>query len=109
MTLTRRILGPDGIVPLAMESVSGDVKAVEFLIGDFDPYRIGIGILHSGDRQAFLGRGVRDQFNDGFQRCQRFGTPVDGYKGKESVFDLVPLAASWRVMADGDGQPGFVS
>ncbi len=98
----------DGVIPLAMKSVSDDVKSFEFLIADLDTRRIGTAILHSSDGQPFFGGGVGDQFNNRFQRGQRLGTPVDGDVGKESVFDLVPLAGSWRKMTHRDDETGLV-
>ena len=91
-----------------MESVSDDVQRRKLFVGHLDAGRIGPAILHGSDCQPFFGGGVGDQFNDRFQRGQRLGAPVDGDKGKESVFDLVPFAGAWRKMADGDGEPGLV-
>src|SRR5437764_15256361 len=87
-----------------MESVADEMKGFEFVIGDFDAGGIGMGILHRSHREPFFGGGMRNQFNDRFQRGQRLGTPVDGDIGKESVFDLVLLAGAWRKMADGVGE-----
>lgn len=81
----------EGIIPLAMESVADEMKRFEFGIGDFDAGGMGMGILHRSHREPFFGGGMRNQFNDRFQRGQRLGAPVDGDGGKESVFDLVPL------------------
>ncbi len=86
-----------------MESIADEMKRLEFFIGHFDAGGIGMAILHSGHRQPFFGGGMGNQFNDGFQRGQRLGTPVNGDVGKKPVFDLVPLACTWREMTDRDG------
>ena len=82
----------DGVVPLAMKGISDDVEGVELGVGDGDARRIGMAVLEGSDVQSFFGGRMRDQLNDGFQRRERVGTPVDGNEGKEAVFDLVPRA-----------------
>ncbi len=86
-----------------MESIADEMKRLEFFIGDFDTGRIEMAILHGSDSQPFLRGRVGNEFNDGFQRGQRLGTPVNGDVGKKPVFDLVPLACTWREMTDRDG------
>ena len=95
-------------MPIAMEHVADEMKRLEFGIGDFYAGRIGMSILHRSHREPFFGGSMRKQFNDRFQRGQWFGAPVDGDVGKESVFDLVPLAGAWGKMADGDGESSLV-
>ena len=82
----------DGVVPLAMKGISDDVEGVELGVGDGDARRIGMAVLEGSDVQSFFGGRMRDQLNDGFQRRERVGTPVDGNEGKESMFNCVPLA-----------------
>src|SRR5260370_29604308 len=50
---------------------------------------------------------MRNQFNHGLKRRERFPTPIDGNVRKESVLDLVPFAGGWRQVANGDGQTGL--
>ena len=84
------------------------MKSLEFFVSHFDACGIGIAILDRRDRESFIGPRVGDQFNDGLQRGQRFGTPVDGNVGKQPVLDRVPLARAWRKMADHDGEARLV-
>jgi len=51
MTVRGRILWLEGIIPLTVESISDEVKSVEFFIGHFDAGRIDMAILHSGHRR----------------------------------------------------------
>src|SRR5712691_6860187 len=108
MTIRGRILWLEGVIPLAMESVADEMKRFEFVIGDFDAGGRGMAILHRSHREPFFGGGMRNQFNDRFQRGQRLGAPVEGDIRKELVFDFVPLAGAWGKMADGDAEPGLV-
>src|SRR6266852_2554367 len=107
LTSRGRFLRLKGIIPLTMESISDEMQRRQLLVGHLDASRIGTTILHGSDRQPLIGGGVGDQFNDRFQPGQRLGAPIDGDVGKESVFDLVPLAGAWGKMADGDGESGF--
>src|SRR5205823_14173251 len=108
MTIRGRILWLEGVIPLAVKSVSGDVKSLEFLIAHFDASGIGVGVLDGSDDQSFLGGGMRDELNDRFKRDQGLGTPVDGDIGEEAMFDLVPFAGARRKMTDRDAQSRLV-
>src|SRR5713101_9743042 len=101
-------LWQEGVIPLAVKLVSGDVKSLEFLIADFDASRIGVGVLDGRDDQSFLGGGMRDELNDRFKRDQGLGTPVDGDVREEPMFDLIPFAGARRKMTDRDAQSSFV-
>ena len=87
-------MGFDGVVPLPMKGIADDVEGLEFGVGDGDACRIGLAVLDGRDVQSFLGGGMRDQLNNGFQRRERCGSPVDGNEGKEAMLDLVPRARS---------------
>src|SRR5436305_14265016 len=93
-------LWQEGVIPLAVKIVSGDVKSLEFLIAHFDASRIGVGVLDGSDDQSFLGGGMRDELNDRFKRDQGLGTPVDGDVGEELMFDVIPFAGSCRKLTD---------
>ncbi len=81
----------DGVVPLAMKGIADDVEGLELSVRDGETRRVCLAVLDGGDVQSFLGGRMRDQLNDSFQRRERFGTPINGNEGKETVFDLVPL------------------
>ena len=82
----------DSVVPLAMKGIADDVKGLEFGVSDAEACRIRLAILDGNHVQSFLGGGMRDQLNDGFQRRERLGAPGDGNERKKAMFDLVPTA-----------------
>jgi len=84
------------------------ILSLEFNVGNGDARRIGAAVLDGSDSQSFFSGCMRDQLNDGFQRREWFGTPVDGNEGKEAVFDLVPLTGSRREVGHGDIQTLFI-
>ena len=102
------ILRCDRVIPLAMKGIAHDVEGLELSIGDGETRRIRLAVLDGNDVQSFLGARMRDQLNHRFQRCERFGTPIDGDERKEAVFDLVPLACSGRIMRDRDRELFFI-
>jgi hypothetical protein len=61
MTIRGRILWLEGVIPLAMESVTNEVKSLEFVIDDFDAGGIGRAILDSGHSEPFFGGGMGNQ------------------------------------------------
>ena len=51
---------------------------------------------------------MRDQLQHDFKGGERFGSPVDGNEGKESMLNLVPLAGGRRIMSYGDREVFFI-
>ncbi len=51
---------------------------------------------------------MRDQLQHDFKRGERFGSPVDGNEGKESMLNFVPLAGGRRIMSHRDRQVFFI-
>src|SRR6266568_6285674 len=45
---------------------------------------------------------MRNEFEHDFQGSKRLGTPIDGNKGEESMFDFVPFAGRRRIMGHRD-------
>jgi len=74
-----------------MEVVAGDGEGIDFRVGDLDALGIVGGVEFAGDRQAGLGGGCSDQFDDGKAAGQRSGAPVLRDVAKEPVLDLVPF------------------
>ena len=72
-----------------MKGIADDSEGLALGVGDDDACRIRLAVLDGGDAQSFCGGRLRDQFKNGFQRGEWFGTPIDGNAGKEAVFDLV--------------------
>jgi|GEM_PF-5413758 len=87
-----------------MKRLSLDVQSGQVFVRDFDACRITSAVLDGGDGQSLLGRRMRNQFNHGLKRRERFAPPIDRNVGKESVLDLIPFASSRRQMADGNAQ-----
>src|ERR1039457_3397848 len=102
MTIRGRNVRLEGVIPLAMKSVSDDVKSFEFRIADLNTRRIDVGVLDGRDHQSLLSRRMGDKFNHRLKRNQRLGTPVDGDVGEEPMFDFVPFAGAGRKMTDRD-------
>ena len=90
-----------------MKRLALDIQSGQVFVRDFDACRITIAVLDGGDGQSLLGRRMRNQFNHGLKRRERFAPPIERNVGKESVLDLIPFAGCWRHMADGNGQPGL--
>ena len=86
-----------------MKEFAHDIEGLELGVGDDDTRRIRLAVLDGCDVQSAsrVGR-MRDQFKNGFQRGEWFGTPIDGHEGKEAVFDLVPrgtvAGGSWATV-----------
>ena len=55
------------------------------------------------DQEAGGILGSADIVDDGFITLQGFAGPVDADRGKELMFDGVPLGGAWRIVADGNG------
>ena len=91
-----------------MKVITHDVEGLEFSVGDGETGWIGLGVLDRRDMQSFLGGRMRDQLNDGFQRGEWFGPPIDGNEGKEAMFDFVPFARRRRIMRHRDAEMFFI-
>src|SRR5260221_6574077 len=91
-----------------MKDIADDIEGLEFGVGDGETRRIQMAVLDSCDVQSFLGGRMGDQLNDGFQRGERFGTPVDGNERKEAMLDLVPFSGGRRLMRHCDAELYFI-
>src|SRR5260370_28455332 len=91
-----------------MKVITDEVEGLELGVTDGETRRIQMAVLDGGDAQSFFGGGMRDQLNDGFQRGERCGAPVDGSERKEAMLDLVPFAGGSRIMCHGDRELFFV-
>ena len=59
-------MGPDGVVPLAVEGVGIPAHRGDLGVGDLPAHRIAAPIQSTGDRQALCGGGRGDQPDDRF-------------------------------------------
>lgn len=84
-----------------MKPMAFNVDMLQLLIGDLAPGWIFSAVQPAGHFQSFRCGGLGDQGDDRFIIAQRLSTPIRREKGKEPVFDLVPLARAWRKMANG--------
>jgi hypothetical protein len=91
-----------------MEGVAFDVEGCHFGVADSDALFIGVGVEFAADRQARLGRGRCDRFDDCRPARERPATPILRDVAEQAVFDLVPLGCAGRIMAHDDGQSGLI-
>src|SRR5262249_61106528 len=59
------------------------------------------------DSEPPFGGGLTDQFDHHFMTCKWAPAPVHADVREEAVLDLVPLARTWRQVADRDVQTGL--
>ena len=83
----------DGVVPVAVPVVAGEVDGAHLLVGDFDAFGVG-GVVELGlDGEAGGGGCGADQVDDRLDRLEWSAAPVDRDVAEESVFDLVGMRA----------------
>ena len=83
-----------------MEFAAFQPDEFHLFIRHFPSRRIFPPVESAGDFESPGGGGARNEFDDGFLILQRLSPPVGGDKGKEPVFDLVPLAGAGRKVAN---------
>src|SRR5271154_2936734 len=77
-----------------MERVAVDVEGLHLGIANLDALLVGARVERTLDLQASLGRGRRDQLDDGQSVRQRSATPALRDMAEQAVLDLVPLRSS---------------
>jgi len=92
----------DGVVPIAVKSISEQMETSHIFVSDFEARGIGLAILDSGHRLAPLVRYMRNEFQHHFQGSKRFGTPIDGNEEEEPMFDVAAFAGRWWIMGHRD-------
>ena len=101
-------MGLDGVVPFAVEGISGKIEGCQFVIGNLEASWVGMAILESGHRQAFFGRRMRDELKNDLKGGEGLGPPIDGNEGKELMLDLVPFAGRRWIVSAGDREARLV-
>ena len=101
-------MGPDGVVPFALEGVTNEIDRGHLGIGDGDAGGVARGIEFAADAQPSLGRGGADQIDDDAVADQWFGAPIRADERKEAVLDLVPFSGAGRQVVDLDVDAEFV-
>src|SRR5271155_4228265 len=85
-----------------MERVAIDVEGLHLGIANLDALLVGARVERTLDLQASLGRGRRDQLDDGQSVRQRSATPALRDMAEQAVLDLVPLRSTRRIVMDVD-------
>src|SRR5262249_10424108 len=91
-----------------MERVFLESEFGHLLVGNLDPRRIGIRVQGTLDLQTGFGRGGGDQIDDALVADQRLASPVLTDKGKQTVFDFVPLVGPWWKVTNRNFQAGLI-
>ncbi len=91
-----------------MERIAGDVDGCHLGVLDLAALHVGALIKGALDGEARLGRGRRDQLDDGDAADQRPPAPVLGDVAEQAVFDLVPFRGAGRIVVDVKGEGGLV-
>src|ERR1035441_10182571 len=92
-----------GVVPVAMEGMTLELDGGEFLIRYFHALGIFAFIQFGAHSESGFGAGRRDQLDDGLEAAQGLSAPIEGDKGKQTMFDFVPFAGPGRQVAYRDG------
>src|SRR5271156_2360048 len=85
-----------------MERVAVDVEGLHLGIANLDALLVGARVERTLDLQASLGRGRRNQLDDGQSVRQRSATPALRDMAEQAVLDLVPLRSTRRIVMDVD-------
>src|SRR5579864_3204835 len=100
--------GLESVVPVRMSLMPTDAKRVHLGLCHFDACFVLIGVKERLHPESALCRRGTYQIYDCLIVDQRLPFPGKTDEREESVLDLVPLARSWRVMANRDSYPEFV-
>src|SRR5271163_575505 len=87
---------------IALERVAVDVEGLHLGIANLDALLVGARVERTLDLQASLGRGRRNQLDDGQSVRQRSATPALRDMAEQAVLDLVPLRSTRRIVMDVD-------
>jgi hypothetical protein len=74
-----------------MERIATDVEAFHLGIADLDAFLIDPRVERALDLEPGLGRGRRDQLDDGGMIHKRPAAPILGDATEQAMFDLVPF------------------
>src|ERR1700747_627505 len=85
-----------------MERVAAGSEGSHLGISCLDALLVGALVENAFDLQSRLGRGCRNQFDDGGAALQWPAAPVLRDVAETAVLDLVTLGRAWRIVADLD-------
>jgi hypothetical protein len=77
-------------------------------IGDFHALGIFVFIQFGAHRESGGGGRCRNQLNHGFKAAERLSAPIERNKGKQAVFNFIPLAGARRQVANRDGNTQLI-
>src|SRR5580700_4473570 len=92
-----------------MRFVALELELLDVLFRHLDTCVILICIQDGLNFQSATVTSTANEVHDGFKVDQRLAFPVQADEGKQPVFDLVPLAGSGRIMANGDRHASFIT
>src|SRR5262245_1934890 len=90
----------DGVVPLRMERIAGDVEGGHLGVADLDAFLVGALVEQAFDLEAGLGGRGADQLDDCNAIGERAAAPVLRDVAEQAVLDLVPLRGARRIVVD---------
>src|ERR1700730_13590207 len=108
LTLQGALFWADGIIPFAVEFMSGDINGSEFVVGDLDAGGGGGGIELGAGPETGFGRCRGGELKEHLMAAQRLPASVGGDEGRQAMRDLVPFAGAGRQVTDGDRDIEFV-
>ena len=88
--------------------MSSELDLFELLVGHFDSGLIFVRIQDRLDFEFGARLGTADQIDDRLIVDQWLSSPIQTDKREQSMFDLVPLAGSRRVVTDRDRYPDLI-
>ena len=77
-----------------MEVGTFDVDGLHFFVRDDDGLWISVGVEFAMDGETGASGGGGDQVDDYAIAGQRFGAPILGDEGEQTVLDLIPLVGA---------------
>jgi hypothetical protein len=89
-----RLMAGDRVVPLRMEAVWPQSRALHVVVEDRQPGLIQPRIERGANPQPGLGHSRADEIDYGFVADPRLAFPVHADERERSEFDLVPLAGA---------------
>src|SRR5207245_2597475 len=100
--------GVDGVVPVGLEVLAGDVHCGQLGVADLDPLLVLFGVKAGVDGEPGAGGCRGDQVDNHLEAAQRPSAPVEAHEAEQAMLNFVPLAGSRREVADADREPELV-
>ena len=88
-----------------MKLVPTDTKGGKLFIADFASLWVSFLIQPAVHFKPFIGACRADQVDHNFMCYQRHATPIARDMAEQAMFDFIPFAGPWRIMANLDSDP----